>query len=61
MLDTSSVEKTMDVLDNIMLEYLKNNATVETFTEHPKVVILDEFMKRRYFFKTIKEKYFVLI
>jgi hypothetical protein len=39
-----------------MLKYLENNATVTTFKEHPKVIILDEFMKRRYFFKTIKEK-----
>jgi hypothetical protein len=39
-----------------MLKYLIQNATVETYKEHPKVIILEEFMKRRHYFKSIKEK-----
>ena len=38
-----------------MQEYLNNNATKDTFTEHPKEIILNEFMKRRHFIKTLKE------
>jgi hypothetical protein len=56
LLDTKSVENTIKILEVIMINYLENNATLDTMKEHPKVVILDEFMKRRYFFKTIKEK-----
>jgi hypothetical protein len=39
-----------------MTEYLMANATLETYREHPKVIILDEFMKRRHYLKTIREK-----
>jgi ERCC4-related helicase/dsRNA-specific ribonuclease len=56
LLDSRSVEKTFLVLKDIMDEYLLNNATLETYTEHPKVVILDEFFKRRIYFKKIREK-----
>lgn len=56
LLDSRSVEKTFLVLKHIMDNYLINNATLETFTEHPKVIILDEFMKKRIYFKKIREK-----
>jgi hypothetical protein len=39
-----------------MNQYLLENATLETFKEHPKVIILDEFMRRREYFKTLREK-----
>lgn len=55
LLDSQSVEKTFLVLKEIMDDYLLQNATMDTFTEHPKVVILDEFMKRRNYFKKIRE------
>ncbi len=57
LLDSKSVEKTYFVLKEIMDNYLINNATLDTYTEHPKVTILDEFMKRRVYFKKIREKY----
>ena len=53
--DSHDIKTTFDVLKNIMQEYLNNNATKDTFTEHPKEIILNEYMKRRHFFKTIKE------
>ncbi len=28
-----------------MSNYLKNNATIDTYTEHPKISILDEFLR----------------
>ncbi len=56
LLDSRSVEKTYLVLKGILDDYLNCNATIHTFTEHPKVVILDEFMKRKFFFKKIREK-----
>jgi hypothetical protein len=59
LLDSRSVEKTYLVIKGIMDDYLNYNATVETYTEHPKVVILDEFMKRKFYFKKIREKYFI--
>ena len=54
LLDSKSVEKTYLVLKGIMDEYLKANATLETFTEHPKVVILDNFMSPMCLYKLIK-------
>ena len=38
-----------------MQNYLINNATKDTFTEHPKETILNEYMKRRHFIKSLKE------
>ena len=37
--------------------YLENNATKKNYTQHPKVIILDEFYRRRNYFKNIREKY----
>ena len=54
-LDCCNIKKTFNILDGIMKNYLLNNATKETFTEHPKVTILDEFAKRRQYFKKIRE------
>ena len=53
--DSHDIKTTFGVLKNIMQEYLNNNATKDTFTEHPKEVILNEFMKRRHFIKSLKE------
>ena len=53
--DSNDIKITFGVLKNIMQEYLNNNATKDTFTEHPKEIILNEFMKRRHFIKTLKE------
>ena len=53
--DSNDIKTTFGVLKNIMQEYLNNNATKDTFTEHPKEIILNEFMKRRHFIKTLKE------
>ena len=55
-LDCKDVEITFIVLKDIMDKYLENNATRQTYTEHPKVVILDEFFRRRNYFKKIREK-----
>ena len=38
-----------------MQDYLNNNATKDTYTEHPKETILNEYMKRRHFIKSLKE------
>lgn len=54
-IDCCDIIKTLNILDGIMKNYLLNNATKETFTEHPKVTILDEFAKRRQYFKKIRE------
>ena len=53
--DSHDIKTTFNVLKNIMQEYLNNNATKDTFTEHPKEIILNEYMKRRHFIKTLKE------
>ena len=53
--DCNDIKTTFNVLKNIMQEYLNNNATKDTFKEHPKETILLEFMKRRHFIKTLKE------
>ena len=53
--DSHDIQKTFDVLKSIMEEYLFNNATKDTFKEHPKEVILTEYMKRRHFIKSLKE------
>ena len=53
--DSHDIKTTFDVLKIIMQDYLNNNATKDTFTEHPKETILNEYMKRRNFFKSIKE------
>ena len=53
--DSHDIKTTFEVLKNIMIEYLNNNATKDTFTEHPKEIILNEYMRRRHFFKSIKE------
>lgn len=55
LLDSKSVKTTFEILDKIMLEYLKNNATRDTYTEHPKVTILEEFNRKRQYFKRIRE------
>ena len=38
-----------------MRKYLENNATKETYKEHPKEIMLQEFERRRQFFKKIHE------
>ena len=53
--DSHDIKKTFEVLDSIMKQYLINNATKDTYKEHPKEIILNEFMKRRHFIKTLKE------
>ena len=53
--DSHDIKTTFGVLKDIMLEYLNNNATKDTYTEHPKEIILNEYMKRRHFFETLKE------
>ena len=53
--DSHDIKTTFGVLRNIMQEYLNNNATRDTFTEHPKEIILNEYMKRRHFIKSLKE------
>ena len=53
--DSHDIKKTFDVLKSIMEEYLVNNATKDTFKEHPKETILNEYMKRRHFIKSLKE------
>ena len=45
-----SIRRVFEFLDKVMKHYLENNATVDTYTEHPKVVILDEFGKRKHYF-----------
>ena len=39
-----------------MDKYLDNHATKSNYTEHPKVVILDEYFKRRDYLGKIREK-----
>ena len=53
--DSHDIKITFNVLKNIIQEYLNNNATRDTFTEHPKEIILNEYMKRRHFIKSLKE------
>ena len=53
--DSHDIRKTFDVLKSIMEEYLVNNATKDTYKEHPKEIILTEFMKRRHFIESLKE------
>ena len=53
--DSNDIKTTFKVLKNIMQEYLNNNATKDTFKEHPKETILLEYMRRRHFIKTLKE------
>ena len=53
--DSHDIRKTFDVLKSIMNEYLLNNATKDTYKEHPKEIILTEHMKRRHFIKELKE------
>ena len=53
--DSNDIKTTFKVLKNIMQEYLNNNATRDTFKEHPKETILLEYMRRRHFIKTLKE------
>ena len=53
--DSHDIKTTFSVLKNIMQEYLNNNATKDTYTEHPKEIILNEYMKRRHFIKSLKE------
>ena len=53
--DSHDIKKTFEVLDSIMKQYLINNATKDTYKEHPKETILNEFMKRRHFIKSLKE------
>lgn len=55
LLDSKSIKTTFGILDKILLEYLKNNATRDTYTEHPKVTILEEFNKKKQYFKRIRE------
>jgi len=56
LLDSQDIEKTFFVVKGIVDDYLINNATIKTYTEHPKVVILDEFNKRSHYLKTLREK-----
>jgi len=42
--------------DNIFGKTLKKFTDRENFTEHPKVVILDNFERRKDIFKKIREK-----
>jgi dsRNA-specific ribonuclease len=56
LLDSQDVEKTFFVVKGIMDDYLLNNATVETYSEHPKVIILDEFFKKAHYLKKLREK-----
>ena len=44
--DSHDIKTTFKVLEEIMQNYLINNATKDTFTEHPKEIILNEYMKR---------------
>ena len=53
--DSHDIKKTFEVLNSIMKQYLVNNATKDTYKEHPKETILNEFMKRRHFIKSLKE------
>ena len=53
--DSHDIKTTFKVLEEIMQNYLINNATKDTFTEHPKEIILNEYMKRRHFIKSLKE------
>ena len=53
--DSHDIKTTFGVLKNIMQEYLNNNATKDTYTEHPKEIILNEYMRRRHFIKSLKE------
>ena len=55
LIDSNSIEKTFNVLDKVMKDYLIHNATKDTMIEHPKVIILDEFQKRRIYFKRLQE------
>lgn len=55
LIDSGDIAFTLGILDDIMKQYLLNNATKDTYTEHPKVTILDEFAKRRMYFKKIRE------
>jgi len=56
LLDSQDVEKTFFVVKGIMDDYLVNNATVETYSEHPKVIILDEFFRKVHYLKKLREK-----
>ncbi|MCQ2816608.1 MAG: DEAD/DEAH box helicase [archaeon] len=53
--DSGNIETTFNILNGMMLMYLNYNATSETYSEHPKEIILSEFNKRRMFFKKIRE------
>ena len=53
--DSHDIRKTFDVLKSIMEEYLVNNATKDTYKEHPKEIILNEYMKKRHFIKSLRE------
>ena len=41
--DCCDIERTFEILDIILKQYLLHNATKDTFTEHPKVIILQEY------------------
>ena len=56
LLDTKNLPITIDKFRKVCEEYLLENATLENYTEHPKVEILELFFNRRIFFKEIKEK-----
>ena len=53
--DSHDIKKTFDVLKSIMEDYLLNNATKDTYKEHPKEIILNEYMKKRHFIKSLRE------
>ena len=53
--DSHDIKTVFNVLDKVLKNYLLNNATKDTFTEHPKEIILNEYMKRRHYIKSLKE------
>lgn len=58
LLDTKSIWITYSKLmsDNILGKTLKKYTDKDNFIEHPKVVILDNFERRKDIFKKIREK-----
>jgi dsRNA-specific ribonuclease len=56
LLDTKNLPITIEKFKKVCEEYLLENATLDNYTEHPKVEILELFFNRRNFFKEIKEK-----
>ena len=49
--DSCDIEKTFEILDIILKQYLLHNATKDTFTEHPKVIFYKNIKKEDIYLK----------